>query len=139
MPLNFLFIIFRKVYHTLGPTETTRGTARKFLTNVVGQVFNSCSVKRVLERENTKWHLGAVPKAYVCNWTEIVRVNLFLQSSNLFWRFARQVWASVKFILLTIHIFGRLFSCQFSELNLKNNIRHGLLTLARWIIKRVSQ
>ena len=36
---------------------------------------NRCSVRRVLERENTKWRLGAVPKAYLCNLTESVRVN----------------------------------------------------------------
>ena len=40
-----------------------------------GQMSNPCSVRRVLERENTKWRLGAVPKAYLCNWTENVRVK----------------------------------------------------------------
>ena len=59
------------------PTETTRGTTRKFLINVAGQISNRCSDKRVLESENTIWRLGAIPKAYVCNWTGSVRVNLF--------------------------------------------------------------
>ena len=56
--------------------ETTRRTTRKFLTTLVGQICNRRLVTRVLERKKSKWRLGAVPKAYVCNWTESVRVNL---------------------------------------------------------------
>ena len=69
----------------------TRKSARKFLTNMVGQMSNSCSVKRVLEIENTKWRLGAISKAYVCNWTENVRVETNFTSLKpiLFFRLER--------------------------------------------------
>ena len=63
-------------FTTYGQTDTTRITARKFLTNVEGQLSYCRLVLRVLETKIVKGRRCARPQAYLCFYTASVGVKI---------------------------------------------------------------
>ena len=70
---NHLMVGFALLLGSANPL--TSRTTRKFTTNMLEQIRDRRFVKRVLERENVKWRLGAVPQAYIYIHTPSVRVK----------------------------------------------------------------
>ena len=60
---------------TYRQTEATWLTARKFLTNLVGQISNRRLLSKVLEEKNETGRLGARPQAWASNYAPSVRVK----------------------------------------------------------------